>query len=396
MRILMVVPQPFFRPRGTPFSVLHRVRALSRLGHEVDLVTYPFGESMEVPCLTIHRSRRPPGVRDVPVGPSLAKLALDLPLCRAAGRMLRAGSYDLLHTHEEAGYWGARAARRAAVPHLYDMHSSLPQQFANFDRFNWPPIVAAFRYVERKTLDGAHLVIAICQELHDHVRALGYRMPVAVIENTLDFEMPEIARSDITDLRTRLGIREGPTVVYTGTFESYQGLDLLIRAIPLVVRRVPHVRFVLVGGTERQAGALRELAGKVGVGDEVIVQVAVPPLDVFRYHRLADVLVTTRIRGTNTPLKIYQYLRSGRPIVATDIDSHTQVLTPHTAELVRPNPGEIANGVIGVLTDHQRAKRLAAAAGDLVRDRYGEERYLDALRGLLKLVTGLKQDTVAV
>ncbi|MEJ2239041.1 MAG: hypothetical protein P8X82_12145, partial [Gemmatimonadales bacterium] len=60
MHILMVAPQPFFRPRGTPFSVLHRIRALSRLGHTVDLVTYPFGETPEIPGLTLRRSLRPP------------------------------------------------------------------------------------------------------------------------------------------------------------------------------------------------------------------------------------------------------------------------------------------------------------------------------------------------
>src|ERR1041385_3764027 len=89
MRILMVAPQPFFRPRGTPFSVLHRIRALVRLGHLVDLVTYPLGESPVLEGLRILRSSALPGVRDVPVGPSLAKLALDGPLFMRASRLAR-------------------------------------------------------------------------------------------------------------------------------------------------------------------------------------------------------------------------------------------------------------------------------------------------------------------
>ena len=124
MRILMVAPQPFFRPRGTPFSVLHRIRALLRLGHLVDLVTYPVGESPVLEGLRILRSSGLPGVRDVPVGPSLAKLALDGPLFVRASRLARNGGYDLLHTHEEAGFLGAWLARRLGITHLYDMHST--------------------------------------------------------------------------------------------------------------------------------------------------------------------------------------------------------------------------------------------------------------------------------
>ena len=58
MHILMVAPQPFFRPRGTPFSVLHRIRGLTMLGHTVELVTYPFGETPSIAGLTIHRAPR--------------------------------------------------------------------------------------------------------------------------------------------------------------------------------------------------------------------------------------------------------------------------------------------------------------------------------------------------
>ncbi len=56
MRILMIAPEPFFEPRGTPFSEFHRIRALTDLGHEVDLVTYPFGQDVVMPGLRVFRS----------------------------------------------------------------------------------------------------------------------------------------------------------------------------------------------------------------------------------------------------------------------------------------------------------------------------------------------------
>ena len=63
MRILMIAPEPFFEPRGTPFSEFHRIRALTALGHQVDLVTYPFGQDVSMPGLRVFRSLRPPFVR---------------------------------------------------------------------------------------------------------------------------------------------------------------------------------------------------------------------------------------------------------------------------------------------------------------------------------------------
>lgn len=383
MHILMVAPQPFFRPRGTPFSVLHRIRGLAMLGHSVELVTYPFGETPEIAGLRVHRSPRPPFVRDVAIGPSPAKLALDVPLFHLASRLARTGRFDLLHTHEEAGWLGARLRRSTGIPHLYDMHSSLPQQLENFGRFHWPPVIAAFRRLERYTLKGSDGVIAICQELYDHVLASGFTRPLAMIENALDFPEEPVPPQTIQDLRARLDLGEGPVAVYTGTLEAYQGLDLLLAATAIAQRQLPSMRLVLVGGTPTQVETWRHEAVSLGLAETVRLVPAVPPREVAWYHRLADALVTTRARGTNTPLKIYQYLRADRPIVATAIRSHTQVLDAGTAELVAPHPEAIAAGLVRVLSDPTYAGVLASRASQLARERYNQDVYLDKLRAIL-------------
>ena len=86
MRILMIAPEPFFEPRGTPFSEFHRIKALTALGHSVDLVTYPFGSDVSMPGLRIFRSFRPPFLHGVKIGPSFAKLPLDALLALSALR----------------------------------------------------------------------------------------------------------------------------------------------------------------------------------------------------------------------------------------------------------------------------------------------------------------------
>lgn len=383
MRILMVAPQPFFRPRGTPLSVLHRIRALVRLGHTVELVTYPFGESPDLPGLTIHRAARPPLVRDVPIGPSAAKALLDVPVARLAMRLASSKGFDLLHTHEEAGWLGGTIRRRYGLPHLYDMHSSLPQQVANFKASRLRPVIAGFRRLERHTLASADGVIAICPSLRDQVLRSGYAGPVALIENTLDFETPPLADGVIEAERRRLALEDGPVVLYTGTLEAYQGLELLIAALPPLLVRVPGTRAVVVGGTQDQIDGLSKLADNHGVAHAMRFVPAVPPQQVPLYHQLADVLVTTRSRGTNTPLKVYQYLRAGRPIVATDIESHTQVLTPDVAELVGLDAEAIAAGISRVLLDPARARDLVRRATQLASQRYSEDHYIRTLERLL-------------
>src|SRR6185295_770998 len=139
MHILMIAPEPFFEPRGTPFSEFHRIRALAALGHTVDLVTYPFGRDVQLPGLRIHRCLRPPFVSRVRIGPSGAKVVLDAFLAMTAMRLAITRRYDAVHSHEEGGAIGVWLAKALGVPHLYDMHSSLPQQVTNFGyaEANW-------------------------------------------------------------------------------------------------------------------------------------------------------------------------------------------------------------------------------------------------------------------
>src|SRR5262245_59682785 len=120
----MIAPEPFFEPRGTPFSEYHRIRALVELGHSVDLVTYPFGRDVSLPGLRVFRCPRTPFVHDVRIGPSLAKIPLDITLAGTATRRALVERYDAVHSHEEGSFVGVLLAGMLGVPHLYDMHSS--------------------------------------------------------------------------------------------------------------------------------------------------------------------------------------------------------------------------------------------------------------------------------
>ena len=380
MRILMIAPEPFFEPRGTPFSEYHRIRALTELGHTVDLVTYPFGQPVALPGLRVIRCVRPPLIRRVRVGPSLAKVPLDLSLAVTAFRRALSTRYDAIHSHEEGTAIGLVLAALLGVPHVYDMHSSLPQQLSNFAYSRSRLLRWLFERLERVAVRRSRVVIVICPELQRLVKELAPSADPILIENAPGAGDASAAGCD-AGIRSELGVdARTPLVVYTGTFEPYQGLDLLFAAAAHVLRQQPDVRFLLAGGRPDQIHAARAQAAAAGLDGRVVFAGERPAAEIPAILQAADVLVSPRSRGTNTPLKIYQYLRSGRPIVATRLLTHTQVLDDEIAVLTAATPLDFAGGILRVLADPPGAATLGQRAAQLAATKYSYEAYLARTR----------------
>ena len=377
----MIAPQPFFEPRGTPFSEFHRIRALTALGHQVDLVTYPFGEDVEMPGLRIFRCARPPFVRRVKIGPSLAKIPLDLQLMVTALRRALADRYDAVHSHEEGGLIGVVIAGAMRVPHLYDMHSSLPQQLTNFAFSRSPIVRRIFLGIERLMIRRSRVVIVICPSLEDTVRAIDPAAQVILIENAPGSAEDVATPAQAAAVREAFGLGAlTPVVLYTGTFETYQGLDLLFAAMARVRDRRPDARLLLAGGKPDQVRRAQEQAQAARIGDVTLFAGERPASDIPAYLLAADVLVSPRSRGTNTPLKIYQYLRSGKAIVATRLLTHTQVLGDDTAFLTGISAEEFADGILAALENPAHAAAVGRRAHELAETKYSYEAYLERTR----------------
>jgi glycosyltransferase involved in cell wall biosynthesis len=387
VRILMIAPEPFFEPRGTPFSEFHRIRALTALGHQVDLVTYPFGSDVTMPGLRVFRALRPPFVHRVRIGPSVAKIPLDVLLAFAALRRAvatgagRQGGYDVVHSHEEGGLIGVVLAAMLRVPHLYDMHSSLPQQLTNFAFSGSSLLRRVFLSIERFMIRRSRVVIVICPSLEETVHAIEPGARTVLIENAPGSSEEDASDTQAAAVRRTLGLGPAtPLVLYTGTFEAYQGLDLLFDAMAIVGRVQPDARLVLAGGKPDQVARAREQARTRGIEAATIFAGERPADEIPAYLRAADVLVSPRSRGTNTPLKIYQYLRSGRPIVATRLLTHTQVVDDDTAILTGVSAAEFAEGIVAALTDPGRAASVGERARRLAATKYTYEAYLERTR----------------
>lgn len=376
MHILMIAPEPFFEPRGTPFSEFHRIRALTSLGHTVDLATYPFGRDVEMRGLRIFRSLRPPFIRHIGIGPSWTKVPLNLLLTLTACRLALTGRYDAVHSHEEGGGIGVILAWLLRVPHLYDMHSSLPQQVTNFGYRKMPGLAWILGRLERVMIRGSRVVIVICADLETTVRQIRSDVPTVLIENAPGSGDRPTAGSGLA-IRHALGLdAETPVALYTGTFEHYQGLDLLYAAMARVKTRRPDARLVLVGGDAAQVAHARQQISALGLTTEVILTGQRPADEIPAYLDAATVLVSPRSTGTNTPLKIYQYLRSGRAIVATNLRTHTQVLSEDFAFLAAPTPDAFGDAIVAAFDDPVRADAIGARAREIAETRYSDEAYI--------------------
>jgi glycosyltransferase involved in cell wall biosynthesis len=377
VRILMLAPEPFFEPRGTPFSEYHRIKALGELGHHVDLVTYPIGRDVELLNLRIFRSLRPPFVRKVRIGPSITKVMLDVLMILTIARRVWSDRYDAIHSHEEMGLVGVWLAKRLRIPHLYDMHSSLPQQLSNFKYSRSSLLKNLFVWAEDQMVHKSDVVITICQELQDTVTEMGVADRSLLIENVMGGDVDEPPSRTPREIRNAWSIPErAPLALYTGTFEAYQGVDMLIEAAAIIAKSRPDARVLVVGGEPAQVDAAKARAHAAGASGVMVFTGQQPAKEIPGFVQATDLLVSPRIRGTNTPLKIYSYLRSGKPIVATNLLTHTQVLTPEIAKLVDPKPEPFAAAVIDLIDHPQERQRLSAAAQAVAAEKYSRDSYL--------------------
>jgi glycosyltransferase involved in cell wall biosynthesis len=142
----------------------------------------------------------------------------------------------------------------------------------------------------------------------------------------------------------------------------------------------PDARLVLAGGRADQVARARAQARVAGIDEVTIFAGERPASEIPAYLLASDLLVSPRSRGTNTPLKIYQYLRSGKAIVATRLLTHTQVLSDDTAILTGVTPQEYAAGILAGLTDTARAAAIGRRARELAETKYSYDAYLERTR----------------
>jgi glycosyltransferase involved in cell wall biosynthesis len=316
----------------------------------------------------------------VRIGFSLRKVVLDVCMLFTLRRLLRGPRYDAVHVVEELAFVVVPLCRRRGIPVIYDMQSSLPDQLRThaFFRLRWVNAVA--RRMERWLLQRADSIICSAGLL-DYVRST---VPSAKVAEWRFAGELRLADSD-TSIRLRQQLELAPgarAILYSGTFEPYQGLDLLLGAIETVVQRIPEAVFIVIGATPDDALHEQPIAADWVRRGRLHILPRQPRGAIPAYLAMAEVLVSPRAYGDNVPLKIFDYMVSGKPIVATDLKAHRGILNEHTALLVEIRAEAIAAAIVRVMEDRKLADELSRAALQEAARYPGTESFMDLVNTL--------------
>lgn len=381
-RVLFLSPQPFMIPRGSPYRVCATLQGLAALGFEVDLICYPIGSSIDIPGVRIIRSLRTCWSSSVPTGPSLSKLMYDVGLAMSAIKAVLSRRYQVIHGVEEAGILAALLGRLTRTPYVFDMHSCMSRQISDLS----VPVArfasSIMRWIEQKCIQGAHGVMTVSREVSETAEGFGAKAGAVhtIMDTALTIDVSEPADPKLLDLCGH----DRSLILYAGNFDPWQGLPLLIESFALLKNArvatsstVPML--VIVGGSDADAerkSALTARVRELGLTSDVHFVGSRTQEELGHYFAAASVLVSPRVVGNNPPLKIYTYLAARRPVVATSISAHTQVLDDSLAFLAPPEPASFAGALERALTaPPEVVEKMVLRGADLVERNHSQEEF---------------------
>jgi glycosyltransferase involved in cell wall biosynthesis len=379
MNILLLAPQPFFQNRGTPIAVRLLSEVLTKAGHRICLLIYHEGKNVEIPNVTIHRIPSIPGLRDIRPGFSFKKIICDIMMLCMCFKIVCKTRFDLVHAVEESVFIAMLLRLFFRIPFVYDMDSSLSRQMTDKHRILLP-IRGVMESIEKMAAKYSSGIVVVCKSLEKIARKYA---PNNLLVRLEDISLLDGEPRECEKLYNTLEI-SGAIIMYVGNLEKYQGIDLLLDSFKLVLEKFADAHLVIIGGSVEDITAYKDLSCQLGINSNVRFVGQKPVSQLGSYLSQADVLVSPRIQGENTPMKIYSYLDSGRPLLATYLPTHTQVLDNQIALLVQPEPKAMADGIISLIEDIDLATALAFRAKERVKQEYSFKAFQKKLLGFYK------------
>jgi len=389
MRILFLAPQPFFQDRGTPIAVRLAVQVIAERGSDsIDLLTYHEGIDLKIKNTTHYRIKAPKFLKGVRPSISIKKLICDfLFLCNALKLVWknRHQQYNIVHAVEESAFIAALIKFIFHIPYIYDMDSSIAQQVTEklsercqvFRMFL--PVLSFF---EGFAIKHSLAVIPVCDALADIAKKNGsHNIQILRDISLLDLN-PNQVNSNIT-LQEELNISANSKIIlYVGNLESYQGCNLLIDSFNQIAAKYPSFHLVILGGNPEHIKIAQEKVNKLANCAQIHIAGPRPVNSLKDYLLQAEILASPRLCGNNTPMKIYSYLHAGKAIIATDLPTHTQVLTNKVAYLVSPAVNIFASGLEKLILNDTLRLTLGHAAHQLAEERYTFDIFKNNLNAL--------------
>jgi PEP-CTERM/exosortase A-associated glycosyltransferase len=268
---------------------------------------------------------------------------------------------DILHAHSPVlnAIPALRIGRRLGIPVVYEVRAFWEDAAVDHGTHaEWGPRYRLVRALETQALKRADHVTTICEGLRQDIVARGIPSErVTVIPNAVDAASFQTGGASDERLEAQLGLAGKTVVGFIGSFYAYEGLDLLLDALPAIVAKIPDARVLLVGGGPQDA-ALKAQAARLGIADKVVFTGRVPHAHVNRYYDLVDILAyprhSLRLTELVTPLKPLEAMAQGRLLVASDVGGHRELIEDgRTGILFRAGDAQALAAAILELLDHR-------------------------------------------
>lgn len=382
LSILLTAPQPFFQERGTPIAVRLLCETLVAQGYDVHLLVYHEGEDIEISGVTLHRSLNLPFIKDIRPGMSLKKILCDLFILIEMIRLHRCYTFDLVHAVEESVFLAQFLKLFTKKPYIYDMDSSMSEQIID-KHPRLKSLGSLLESFEKRAVRSSMGVIAVCRALEDTARSYSPETPILRLED-ISMVDEEIQGDEI--LREQYNVQR-VMMLYVGNLESYQGIDLLLEGFAQARGNRADASLLIIGGNPDDIEKYKLVSNNLDIQDRVIF-CGPRPMNLLGYYlSQADILVSPRTQGTNTPMKIYSYLGSGKVVLATRLPTHTQALTDDVSCLVSPDAESMAAGIDMLCADSTLREHLGSGGKTLAEKEYSMTAYVKNLSSFYKKIT---------
>ncbi len=377
MRILHILDHSLPLQSGYAYRTLGIVSEQRALGWEPVLLTsgkhYAPGPPREhIGEWEFLRTPMPSGV--AAKLPWLRELTIVSDLDRRLEEIIGEVRPQILHAHSPVlnALAAIRAGRRHAIPIVYEIRALWEDAAASHGSHGQAGLrYRATRFVETRALHSADAVTTICEGLRADAIARGVPdNKVTVIPNAVDrnkFTGPGIPDNALAN---RLGLSGKIVLGFFGSFYAYEGLDLLLRAVPHM-RQGAEVAILLVGGGPEE-DRLRNLTRELGLGTSIVFAGRVPHEEMRRYYDLVELLVfpriSTRLTELVTPLKPLEAMAQERIVVASSVGGHRELIRDRETGYLFP-PGEpqrLAEVVLAALADRGSWPRIRARAIEFI------------------------------
>jgi PEP-CTERM/exosortase A-associated glycosyltransferase len=292
-------------------------------------------------------------------------------LARRLDEVARIVKPDILHAHSPVlnALPALRVGRRLGIPVVYEVRAFWEDAAVDHGTSReWGIRYRITRGLESYALRRADAITTICEGLRGDILGRGIAAEkVTVIPNAVNIENFSLGQLPDLCLARNLGLEGKLLLGFIGSFYAYEGLSVLLRALPKMLSGNPDIRILLVGGGP-QTEELKALGAQLGIEDKVTFTGRVPHDQVQRYYNLIDILVYPRLqmRLTDlvTPLKPLEAMAQGRLIVASDVGGHLELIRDReTGILFRAgNPDALASKVLELLARPDLWSSLRAAA----------------------------------